>query len=91
MLAQKFLWYTLFPICLNDAIPIQQSKETNILVLRLKPEFENRLANIIVKTGRMKTFYAIKAIDQQLDDMEDYYLTEQSYNDQIAEGKNIFF
>ena len=58
-----------------------------MLALRLKPELENRLANLAEKTGRMKTFYAIKAIEQQLDDMEDYYLAEQSYNDWIAEGK----
>ncbi|MGI5101813.1 type II toxin-antitoxin system RelB family antitoxin [Treponema vincentii] len=58
-----------------------------MLALRLKPELENRLANLAKKTGRTKTFYAIKAIEQQLDDMEDYYLAEQPYNDWIVEGK----
>ena len=61
-----------------------------MLALRLKPELENRLANLAEKTGRTKTFYAIKAIEQQLDDMEDYYLAEQSYNDWIAEGKKTY-
>ena len=61
-----------------------------MLALRLKPELENRLANLAIKTGRTKTFYAIKAIEQQLDDMEDYYLAEQSYNDWIAEGKKTY-
>ena len=61
-----------------------------MLALRLKPELENRLANLAEKTGRTKTFYAIKAIEQQLDDMEDYYLAEQSYNDWIAEGKTTY-
>ncbi|MFC1239698.1 TraY domain-containing protein [Treponema vincentii] len=58
-----------------------------MLALRLKPKLENRLANLAKKTGRTKTFYAIKAIEQQLDDMEDYYLAEQPYNDWIVEGK----
>ncbi|EEV19150.1 toxin-antitoxin system, antitoxin component, ribbon-helix-helix domain protein [Treponema vincentii ATCC 35580] len=52
-----------------------------MLALRLKTELETKLANLAEKTGRTKTFYAIKAIEQQLDDMEDYYLAEQPYND----------
>ncbi len=61
-----------------------------MLALRLKPELENRLANLALKTGRTKTFYATKAIEQQLDEMEDYYLAEQSYNDWVAEGKKTY-
>ena len=61
-----------------------------MLALRLKPELENRLAKLALKTGRTKTFYAIKAIEQQLDEMEDYYLAEQSYNDWVAEGKKTY-
>ena len=61
-----------------------------MLALRLKPELENRLANLALKTGRTKTFYATKAIEQQLDEMEDYYLAEQSYNDWVSEGKKTY-
>ena len=61
-----------------------------MLDLRLKPELENRLANLALKTGRTKTFDATKAIKQQLDDIEDYYLAEQSYNDWIAGGKKTY-
>ena len=61
-----------------------------MLALRLKPDLEKRLATLAEKTGRTKTFYAVKAIEQQLDDMEDYYLAEQSYNDWIAEGKKTY-
>lgn len=61
-----------------------------MLALRLKPELENRLANLAQKTGRTKTFYATKAIEQQLDEMEDYYLAEQSYNDWVVEGKKTY-
>lgn len=61
-----------------------------MLALRLKPELETRLAILAHKTGRTKTFYATKAIEQQLDDMEDYYLAEQSYNEWIKEGKKTY-
>ncbi|MCF0124569.1 MAG: TraY domain-containing protein, partial [Clostridia bacterium] len=49
-----------------------------MLALRLKPEIENRLTTLALKTGRTKTFYATKAIEQQLDEMEDYYLAEEA-------------
>lgn len=61
-----------------------------MLALRLKPELEARLADLALKTGRTKTFYATKAIEQQLDDVEDYYLAEQSYNEWVADGKKTY-
>ena len=45
-----------------------------MLAIRLKPELEIRLARLAEKTGRTKTFYAREAIEQHLDDLEDYYL-----------------
>lgn len=45
-----------------------------MLAIRLKPELEKRLADLAEKTGRTKTFYAREAIEQHLQDMEDYYL-----------------
>lgn len=61
-----------------------------MLALRLKPELENRLEALAQKTGRSKSFYATKAIEQQLDDIEDYYLAEQSYNEWVAEDKKTY-
>ena len=61
-----------------------------MLALRLKPELEERLTKLALKTGRTKTFYATNAIEQQLDDIEDYYLAEQSYNEWVAEGKKTY-
>ena len=40
-----------------------------MLALRLKPDLEKRLATLAEKTVRTKTFYDVKAIEQQLDDM----------------------
>ena len=58
-----------------------------MLALRLKPETEKRLELLALKTGRTKTFYATKAIEQQIDDMEDVYLAEEAYKEWIAGGR----
>jgi RHH-type transcriptional regulator, rel operon repressor / antitoxin RelB len=61
-----------------------------MLALRLNLETEARLANLAKKTGRTKTFYATRAIEQQIDDMEDYYLAEEAYNEWVADGKKTY-
>lgn len=61
-----------------------------MLALRLNPETEARLTNLAEKTGRTKTFYATRAIEQQIDDMEDYYLAEEAYNEWISDGKKTY-
>lgn len=61
-----------------------------MLALRLNPETEARLASLAQKTGRTKTFYATRAIEQQLDDMEDYYLAEEAYNEWVLDGKKTY-
>jgi|TARA_B100000745_G_scaffold288844_1_gene226557 RHH-type rel operon transcriptional repressor/antitoxin RelB len=45
-----------------------------MLAIRLPQEIETRLAELAVKTGRTKTFYAREAILKHLDEMEDKYL-----------------
>ena len=49
-----------------------------MLAIRLQPELEERLANLAKKTGRTKTFYAREAIEQHLQDLEDYYLAAEA-------------
>ena len=49
-----------------------------MLAIRLKPDLEDRLAKLAKKTGRTKTFYAREAIEQHLEDLEDYYLAALS-------------
>ena len=61
-----------------------------MLALRLNPETEARLARLAEKTGRTKTFYATRAIEQQIDDMEDYYHAEEAYNEWISDGKKTY-
>ncbi len=48
----------------------------NVLMtaVRLDPAMEERLTILAKKTGRTKSFYLRKALQDHLDDMEDYYL-----------------
>ncbi len=45
-----------------------------MLAIRLDSELEERLALLARKTGWTKTFYVREAIEQHLEDLEDYYL-----------------
>jgi RHH-type transcriptional regulator, rel operon repressor / antitoxin RelB len=48
-----------------------------MLAIRLPKEIENRLADLAVKTGRTKTYYAREAILEYIDDLEDIYLVQE--------------
>jgi RHH-type rel operon transcriptional repressor/antitoxin RelB len=45
-----------------------------MLGIRLEPELERRLNQLAKKTGRTKTYYAKLAIQEFLEDREDYLL-----------------
>jgi RHH-type transcriptional regulator, rel operon repressor / antitoxin RelB len=45
-----------------------------MLGIRLEPELEKRLARLAKQTGRTKSYYAKLAIEQFLEDREDYLL-----------------
>jgi len=47
-----------------------------VLSIRLKPALERRLTRLANKTGRTKTFYATRLIEENLQDLEDRYLAE---------------
>jgi RHH-type transcriptional regulator, rel operon repressor / antitoxin RelB len=47
-----------------------------MLSMRLKPALEKRLTRLARQTGRTKTFYATKLIEENIDDLEDRYLAE---------------
>ena len=57
-----------------------------MLAIRLEPEIEKRLAALAKKTGRTKTFYARQAITDQLENLEDYYLAEQRFEEHVRSG-----
>lgn len=45
-----------------------------MLGVRLEPELELRLEKLVKRTGHSKSYYARKAIQQFLEDQEDYLL-----------------
>ena len=51
---------------------------SSMLAIRLQPDLEERLTELARKTGRTKTFYAREAIEQHLEDLEDYYLAAEA-------------
>lgn len=50
-----------------------------MISLRLSEELETRLAELASATGRTKTFYVREAIESHIEDLEDVYLAEASY------------
>ena len=56
-------------------------KDRVMLAIRIDPALEKRLDALAAKTGRSKTFYARKAIEEHLDDLEDFYLAEERLRD----------
>ena len=47
-----------------------------MLSIRLKPALERRLSRLARQTGRTKTFYATKLIEENIEDLEDRYIAE---------------
>lgn len=45
-----------------------------MLAVRLSEEIEERLSVLAKKTGRTKTFYVREAVEEHLEELEDYYL-----------------
>lgn len=45
--------------------------------LRLPADVENRLSALSALTGRSKTFYAVEAIVEHIDDLEDAHLSAE--------------
>ncbi len=45
--------------------------------IRLSDELAKRLEKLAKRTGRTKSFYVTKAIEEHLQDLEDLYIAEQ--------------
>ena len=61
-----------------------------MLAIRLPVNIEKRLERLAKRTGRTKTYYAREAIIERLGDLEDIYLAEQAYVQNLkAEAKSI--
>jgi len=49
-----------------------------MLEIELDPDLDKRLASLAKKTGRTKISCAREAIEQHLEDLEDYYLAAKA-------------
>lgn len=58
-----------------------------MLAIRLDKQIEMRLEAIAEKTGRTKTWYARKAIETYLDDLEDAALAAAAYEEYLLDGR----
>ena len=54
--------------------------------LRLDPEVEQRLSDLVERTGRSKTYYITEAVRLHLEDLEDTYLAEGKYSEFPSAG-----
>jgi len=57
--------------------------------VRLDNDIVERLDALARRTGRTKTFYAVEAISQFLDDREDYFLAKDSLEAFQASGEDM--
>ncbi|MGA0211247.1 MAG: type II toxin-antitoxin system RelB family antitoxin [Pontimonas sp.] len=57
--------------------------------VRLDEDIVERLDALARKTGRTKTFYAVEAILQFLEDREDYFLAKDSLEAFQASGEDM--
>lgn len=58
-----------------------------MLAIRLDKEIKERLEKLAEKTGRTKTWYARKAIETYLDDIEDAALAATAYEEHLLDGE----
>jgi RHH-type rel operon transcriptional repressor/antitoxin RelB len=47
-------------------------------VVRISRTLDERLDALVAKTGRRKSFYASKAIERYLEDLEDYHAAKEA-------------
>jgi len=59
-----------------------------VLAIRLDKELEERLTVAAKRSGRTKTWFARRAIEEYIDELEDYALLEEALKD-YDPSKNI--
>lgn len=59
-----------------------------MLAIRLPEDIDQRLTALAKRTGRTKTFYAREAIMAHLEDLEDYYLAAEAYDEFMQSGES---
>jgi RHH-type rel operon transcriptional repressor/antitoxin RelB len=57
-----------------------------MLGVRLPEDLNNRLTALSEKTHRPKSYYVKEALEKYLEDVEDYLLAVQAYEEHLREG-----
>ena len=55
------------------------------VTIRLSESMEKRLDELVKLTGRTKTYYIRKALEEKLDEMEDIYISEHRLEEPTTE------
>ncbi len=58
--------------------------------IRLDPATEQRLNHLTTATGRTKAFYLRELVERGLDDLEDYYLAENTMQ-RVRQGEERIY
>lgn len=56
-------------------------------IVRIPKGLDERLSRVAARTGRAKAYYATKALERYLEDMEDHLLAAAALEDMKAKGK----
>lgn len=56
-------------------------------VVRIPKGLDDRLSRLTARTGRAKAYFARKALERYLEDMEDHLLAAAALEDMKAKGK----
>lgn len=61
-----------------------------MLAVRLSKDIEERLALLAKRTDRSKSYYVKKAIEQFLEDEEEYLIASEAYKDHLRSGGKTY-
>ncbi len=59
-----------------------------MLTVNLGNELEKRLSGISKRTGRSKNFYVRQAVEQHVEDLENYYMALDAWTEYKNSGQN---
>src|SRR5690349_3855839 len=75
-------------ICLMAARLERRSRTSSAPgIVRIPKALDDRLTRVAAKTGRAKTYYASKALERYLEDMEDHLLAASALEEMKSKGK----
>ena len=67
-----------------------KERGVDMLGVRLPEDLNNRLCVLSKETKRSKSLFVKEALERYLEDIEDYYLAVQAYEEHLREGGGYF-